>query len=113
MYEYKARVHRIIDGDTVDVVIDLGFEMTTRQRIRLYGINTPETRTRDLEEKARGKAAKARLYDLINGCNREIIIKTKKRGKYGRILGSLLHPDTRQDFNKTQLKEGHAERMIF
>ena len=44
MYEYKARVHRIIDGDTVDVVIDLGFEMTTRQRIRLYGINTPETR---------------------------------------------------------------------
>ena len=114
MYEYKARVHRIIDGDTVDVVIDLGFEMTTRQRIRLYGIDTPETRTRDLEEKKRGKAAKARLYELINGCkNRELIIKTTKRGKYGRILGSLLHPETRKDFNRTLLKEGHAKKMIF
>ena len=55
MYEYKAKVHRIIDGDTVDVTIDLGFEMTTKQRIRLYGIDTPETRTRDLKEKARGE----------------------------------------------------------
>ena len=113
MYEYKATVHRIIDGDTVDVTIDLGFEMTTKQRIRLYGINTPETRTRDLEEKRRGKASKARLLELINTGDRQIILQTLKRGKYGRILGKLLHPETRENYNRTLLKEGHAVRMIF
>lgn len=113
MYEYKAKVHRIIDGDTVDVTIDLGFEMTTKQRIRLYGIDTPETRTRDLEEKARGKAAKARLLELLNDCGRQIVVRTTKKGKYGRILGKLLHPKTHENFNQTLLKEGHAKRMIF
>ena len=113
MYEYKATVHRIIDGDTVDVTIDLGFEMTTKQRIRLYGINTPETRTRDLEEKKRGKASKARLLELINSGDRQIILQTLKRGKYGRILGKLLHPETKENYNRTLLKEGHAVRMIF
>jgi micrococcal nuclease len=113
MYEYKATVHRIIDGDTVDVTIDLGFEMTTKQRIRLYGINTPETRTRDLEEKKRGKASKARLLELINTGDRQIILQTLKRGKYGRILGKLLHPETKENYNRTLLKEGHAVKMIF
>ena len=113
MYEYKATVHRIIDGDTVDVTIDLGFEMTTKQRIRLYGINTPETRTRDLEEKKRGKASKARLLELINSGDRQIILQTLKRGKYGRILGKLLHPETRENYNRTLLKEGHAVKMMF
>ena len=113
MYEYKAKIHRIIDGDTVDVTIDLGFEMTTKQRVRLYGINTPETRTRDLEEKARGKAAKARLLELLNDCGRKIVLRTTKRGKYGRILGKLLHPVTLENFNQTLLKEGHATRMVF
>lgn len=113
MYEYKATIHRIIDGDTVDVTIDLGFEMTTKQRIRLYGINTPETRTRDLEEKKRGKASKARLLELINSGDRQIILQTLKRGKYGRILGKLLHPETRENYNRTLLKEGHAVKMIF
>ena len=113
MYEYKATVHRIIDGDTVDVTIDLGFEMTTKQRIRLYGINTPETRTRHLEEKKRGKASKARLLELINTGDRQIILQTLKRGKYGRILGKLLHPETRENYNRTLLKEGHAVKMMF
>ena len=113
MYEYKAKVHRIIDGDTVDVTIDLGFEMTTKQRIRLYGIDTPEPRTRDLKEKARGKAAKARLLDLVTGCRRQIVVRTLTKGKYGRILGKLLHPETHENFNQTLLKEGHAKRMIF
>ena len=113
MYEYKAKIHRIIDGDTVDVTIDLGFEMTTKQRVRLYGINTPETRTRDLEEKARGKAAKARLLELLNDCGRKIVLRTTKRGKYGLILGKLLHPVTLENFNQTLLKEGHATRMVF
>ena len=113
MYEYKAKVHRIIDGDTIDVVIDLGFEMSSRQRLRLYGIDTPEVRTRDLEEKARGKAAKARLLQMINGCKREVIIQTLKRGKYGRILAKILNPDTRENFNQTLLKAAHAERMVF
>ena len=95
------------------MVIDLGFEMSSRQRLRLYGIDTPEVRTRDLEEKARGKAAKARLLQLINNCKREVIIQTLKRGKYGRILAKILNPDTRENFNQTLLKEGHAKRMVF
>ena len=113
MYEYKAKVHRVLDGDTVDVVIDLGFEMSSRQRLRLYGIDTPEVRTRDLKEKARGKAAKSRLLQLINDCKREVIVQTLKRGKYGRFLAKILNPDTRENFNQTLLKEGHAKRMVF
>ena len=109
MYEYKATVHRIIDGDTVDVTIDLGFEMTTKQRIRLYGINTPESRTRDLEEKKRGLAAKDRVIELIGNCE-ELSIKTiinkKARGKYGRILADVLADGI--NVNQTLVSEGHA-----
>ena len=113
-YYYKCTLLKVIDGDTIDVDIDLGFGVTlSNQRLRLYGINTPETRTRDLEEKKRGKASKARLLELINSGDRQIILQTLKRGKYGRILGKLLHPETRENYNRTLLKEGHAVRMIF
>ena len=61
MYQYKVKLDRIIDGDTIDCYIDLGFNIQTKKRIRFAGINTPESRTRDLEEKKRGLAAKARL----------------------------------------------------
>ena len=63
MFESPSRIYNIVDGDTVDAVLDLGFKVQTRQRIRLWGINTPESRTRDLEEKKRGKAATARLTE--------------------------------------------------
>lgn len=109
MYTYKAKLVRVIDGDTIDAEIDLGFNVLIRQRIRLYGIDTPESRTTDLEEKERGLAAKQRLTELLP---REFIVETilNKRGKFGRILG-ILHVeegDQRVNINETLVKEGHA-----
>ena len=65
MYEYKAVVDRVVDGDTIDVTIDLGFSVWKKMRVRMEGINTPESRTRDLEEKKRGLAAKDRLKEIL------------------------------------------------
>ena len=69
MYTYKIKLDRVIDGDTIDAHIDLGFDVSIKKRIRFMGINTPESRTRDLEEKARGLAAKDRVKCLLEGCN--------------------------------------------
>ena len=91
MYEYRCKVDRIIDGDTVDVDIDLGFGVWLhKERIRLYGIDTPESRTRDLEEKKYGLAAKKFLTGMLDD-PAGIILKTHKdaTGKFGRILGEL------------------------
>ena len=65
VYRYKCTLDRIVDGDTLDAWVQLGFKVSLHKRIRLYGINTPESRTRDLEEKARGLASKQRLIDLV------------------------------------------------
>ena len=66
MYEYNCTVERVFDGDTIDVVLDLGFDILYKSRVRLFGIDTPESRTRDLDEKARGKMAGAFLENAIN-----------------------------------------------
>tara|TARA_B100000035_G_C20892996_1_gene505849 strand:- start:332 stop:688 length:357 start_codon:yes stop_codon:yes gene_type:complete len=110
MYTYKAKLMRVVDGDTVDAEIDLGFGVFMKQRIRLYGINTPESRTRDLEEKERGLAAKARLTELLG---KEFVVETilNKRGKFGRILGTLhvnKEDGSTQNINQTLVEEGHA-----
>ncbi len=107
-FTYSASIERIVDGDTVDVMVDLGFKMFTRQRVRLYGINTPESRTRDLEEKKRGKAATARLTELLDGVSRQICLESHEFGKYGRCLGTLYSPDGETNFNQTLVDEGHA-----
>ena len=106
MFEYSARVDEVIDGDTIDVSIDLGFNVLHTLRIRLYGINTPETRTRDKEEKAKGLKAKARLKELIEG--KIVKIKTRKdeTEKYGRYLGIIFLND--DDINQKLIAEGHA-----
>ena len=91
MYEYRCKVVKIIDGDTVDVDIDLGFGVWLhKERIRLYGIDTPESRTRDLEEKKYGNAAKKFLTGMLDD-EAGILLKTQKdaEGKFGRILGEL------------------------
>ena len=89
MFEYKCVITKIIDGDTVDVDIDLGFDCWLRkQRIRLYGIDTPESRTRDKQEKRYGLAAKRFVMDFIP-VGSSAILKTKEKGKYGRYLGDL------------------------
>tara|TARA_R110000751_G_scaffold86780_1_gene172474 strand:+ start:217 stop:642 length:426 start_codon:yes stop_codon:yes gene_type:complete len=89
MFEYKCVITKIIDGDTVDVDIDLGFDCWLRkQRIRLYGIDTPESRTRDKQEKRYGLAAKKFVENFIPVGSSAILI-TKEKGKYGRYLGDL------------------------
>ena len=96
MYQYKAIITKVVDGDTVDVDIDLGFEVWLKnQRIRLYGIDTPESRTSDKTEKIFGKLAAAKVLEFCP-VGSEIILQTKtddSRGKYGRILGELVTKD--------------------
>ena len=111
MYQYRvAKVVKVVDGDTVDVLIDMGFDIKYKSRVRLYGINAPESRTRDKAEKRRGMAAKKRLKELLK--TDELIIATRldKKGKYGRVLGTFLakHGSKRLDVNDTLVKEGHA-----
>ena len=107
MHEYKAIVRRVVDGDTMDVTLDLGFDILYNNRIRLYGINTPESRTRDLEEKKLGLAAKDRVKELCP-VGSSVIIKTTKegRGKYGRILGEIFVGEV--NINQQLVAEGHA-----
>jgi micrococcal nuclease len=89
MYNYKINLLRVIDGDTIDAEIDLGFDIKVKKRIRFLGINTPESRTRDLEEKARGLAAKDRVKQLLDGCD-NIQLKSHGVGKFGRCLGEIM-----------------------
>ena len=118
MYEYKAVVDRVVDGDTIDVIIDLGFSVWKKMRVRMEGINTPESRTRDLEEKKRGLAAKDRLKNILEFNNNECILKVSWVGKYGRALATVLVESlsplngedgiTLIDVNKQLIEEGHA-----
>jgi len=88
MYRYKVEVTRVVDGDTVDVDIDLGFGMCyKKQRVRLMGIDTPESRTRDLQEKFYGKQSKKFLVELLE--NQVVELLSHDKGKFGRIIGEL------------------------
>ena len=109
MYEYKAIVRRVVDGDTVDVTLDLGFDILYNNRIRLHGINAPESRTSDPEEKVRGLAAKDRVKELCP-VGSAVTIKTIKdeRGKFGRILGEIWLETLPGSVNEILVKEGHA-----
>jgi micrococcal nuclease len=93
MFTYQATVLRIIDGDTVDVDIDLGFSVwLKKQRVRMMGIDTPESRTRDKEEKVRGLLSKKKLTELcpVGSIVQLMTAKDKNKGKFGRILGTLV-----------------------
>lgn len=104
-FYYNCTLDRVIDGDTIDVHIDLGFEVSLRkQRVRLAGIDTPESRTRNLEEKKLGLAAKERLTQL---CGEELQLLSLGKGKYGRILG-IPHTKEGEDICQILIKEGHA-----
>jgi micrococcal nuclease len=114
MYTYKINILKVIDGDTVDAEIDLGFDVKVKKRIRFMGINTPESRTRDLEEKARGLAAKDRVKQLLDGCD-NIQLNSHGVGKFGRCLGEILldrvdgqEKLTLESLNKLLISEGHA-----
>ena len=87
MYEYAVKqIVKVVDADTVDIIIDLGFDLSKKERVRLAGIDTPESRTRDLEEKKLGLEAKEFLERRLMECAK-LIVKTEKDGKYGRMLG--------------------------
>jgi len=114
MYEYKCRIDRVVDGDTVDVDIDLGFGVwLKKERVRMYGIDTPESRTRDLEEKKYGLAAKSFVLSFLPVDSMQTL-KTRKdgKGKFGRILGEFIVYDPKIDawrsLNSVMIDEHHA-----
>jgi micrococcal nuclease len=109
--EYNAKLIEVIDGDTVDAMIDLGFDIWVKKRIRLYGINAPETRTKNLHEKKQGLAAKARLQELLDTVNGNFILMSEGIGKYGRCLGVLLIGEYGEiHVNNTLLSEGLVKK---
>ena len=114
MYEYRCKIARVVDGDTVDVDIDLGFGVWMyKQRIRLHGIDTPESRTRDLEEKKYGLIAKEQIKSFIPVGSMQTLVTVKdKAGKFGRILGKFLIYDKKIDawmtINDWMIREHHA-----
>ena len=113
-YIYRAKLDRVVDGDTVDALIDVGFDIWVKKRIRFVGLDAWESRTRDLEEKKKGLAAKSRVTELLE------IVSTKRGyfrlkshgvGKYGRVLGELFVMDgsgKQVNVNETLIAEGHA-----
>ena len=108
MYQYACKVDRVVDGDTIDVVLDLGFDILYRTRVRLYGIDTPESRTRDKDEKARGKLAGTFLKQAIKNGS-EVVIETKlkdSKGKFGRVLGDVIIDGV--NINQEMIKYSHA-----
>ena len=109
MYHYKIKkITKVIDGDTIDVDIDLGFGITISHRVRLKDIDAPETRTKDLEEKERGLAANVWLEEQLSR-EGEWVIETYKEDKYGRILGTLYLVGYSTTINEWMINEGIAE----
>ena len=108
MFEYNATIVRVVDGDTVDALVDLGFDTWKKVRIRMHGINAPESRTRDLEEKEKGLAAKARLIEMLEESNNEFKLVSHGVGKYGRCLGEIFLKGHANSINKQLIWEGHG-----
>ena len=114
-YNFRGvKIDKVVDGDTIDVTIDLGFDLYKKERVRIAGVDTPEKRTRDLEEKALGLDAtywmKKQLEDTIAG-DEELIIRTELKGgtgKYGRLLGWLYVGEDTISLNEQMITEGYA-----
>ena len=113
-YIYRGKLERVVDGDTIDALIDLGFDTWVKKRIRYKGIDTWESRTRNLEEKALGLKAKARTKELLEKVSSKsgyFRIKSYGLGKYGRVLAEIfiMDKDGKQwNVNETLISEGHA-----
>ncbi len=111
MYEYYVRkVENVVDGDTIDVLIDLGFDILFSSRVRLAGIDTPESRTKDLKEKALGLESKEYLKKALKDA-KSVVIKTEKMNsseKYGRILGWIYVNDDTVSLNDMMINDGYA-----
>ena len=108
-YEYTAKLDRVVDGDTCDALIDLGFDTWVKKRIRFKGVDTWESRTRNLEEKKKGLAAKAYTKDLLeNSDEGKFALKSHGVGKYGRVLGELFVKGNDTSVNDLLIENGHA-----
>ena len=108
-YEYTAKLVRVVDGDTCDALIDLGFDTWVKKRIRFKGVDTWECRTRDKEEKVKGLAAKAFTKDLLeNSDEGKFVLKSYGVGKYGRVLGELFVKGNEKSVNELLKENGHA-----
>ena len=111
MYEYAVKkLHKVVDGDTIDVDIDLGFNISYYQRVRLAGIDTPESRTTDKNEKILGLEVKKRLDEVLKAATK-IVIRTEKPDsteKYGRLLGWIFIDDQKTSINEQLIKDGFA-----
>ena len=106
MFEYNATVTKVVDGDTIDAMVDLGFGTWKKVRIRMHGINAPESRTRNLEEKKKGLAAKARLIEMLEENENHFILISHGVGKFGRCL--LVYKGHDISLNKQLILEGHG-----
>ena len=107
--EYEAELIKVVDGDTIDAYIDLGFTLKTKKRIRYMGIDTWESRTRDLEEKKKGLAAKAFVKDLLQDSDDgRFSLISYGTGKYGRVLGELFVKGHDTSVNELLKEHGHA-----
>jgi len=117
-YIYRAKLVKIVDGDTIDALIDVGFDIWFKKRIRYMGIDTWESRTRDLEEKKKGLAAKERNKELLEKVSAKsgyFRLKSHGVGKYGRVLGEIFIMDDKgkqYNVNETLIKEGHAYEYL-
>ena len=114
MYEYNAKLSKVIDGDTIDADIDLGFQTFVKQRIKLYGVDTPQSRSKVATEKEEGIKAKNKLIELLP---RDFKVRTvlNKRGKFGRVLGHVYVVDSdgkEVNINETMIKEGYATKYF-
>jgi len=113
-YIYRGKLERVVDGDTIDALIDVGFDIWVKKRIRYKGIDTWESRTRNLEEKAKGLEAKARnkeLLEVVSDKPGYFLLKSFGVGKYGRVLGEIYIRDaqgTEMMINNTLVSEGHG-----
>tara|TARA_R110002050_G_scaffold36961_1_gene92055 strand:+ start:844 stop:1233 length:390 start_codon:yes stop_codon:yes gene_type:complete len=113
-YIYRGKLERVVDGDTIDALIDVGFDIWIKKRIRYSGIDTWESRTRDLAEKAKGLEAKARNKELLLEVSKNsgyFRLKSYGVGKYGRVLGEIFIEDIngkQYNINETLINEGHG-----
>ena len=108
-HNYSAKLVRVVDGDTCDAMIDLGFDTWVKKRIRFKGVDTWESRTRNLEEKKKGLAAKAFTKDLLeNSDEGKFVLKSYGVGKYGRVLAELFVKGHEKSINKLLIEHGHA-----
>ena len=108
MYKYKCKLVRVIDGDTADVMIDLGFDTWVKSRLRFKGVDTWEKRTRDKEEKIKGLAATAFTQTYLELNEGQFTIQSFGRGKYGRVLAEIFIEGEDKSLNQLLIENGHA-----